>query len=217
MRAISVSQAKDVDLRANRELGMSTLVMMENAGIRITDCIMKILGNKKKNVAVFCGKGNNAGDGLVVSRQLICQAVNVDTFLLAPVNSLSGVAKKNLDILRKLTHKIRQIRNEHDLEKINLSSYMLLIDAIFGIGIKGKVEGIFRAAIRRLNSSKKTIISVDVPSGLDANKGLALGAAVKADYTISLIAPKKGLLTHQGRKFSGRIITRHIGFPWPRL
>lgn len=218
MKAITTRQAKSIDLSATQRLGISTLVMMENAGIRIADFVLKFLEKKKnKRVAVFCGKGNNAGDGLVVSRQLLCEGVNVDTFLFAAERTLSPVAMINLEILKKLTKRISLIGTESDLKKIKFSSYVLLIDAIFGIGLKGKVGGIFKAAIQKMNSSRRVIVSIDIPSGLDANKGCVLGVAAKADYTISLIAAKKGLLINQGRKFSGRIITRHIGFPSPRI
>ena len=223
MRIITVKQAKDIDFQANQRLGISTLVMMENAGIRIADCVLEILKQKrkkkktkksKKSIAVFCGKGNNAGDGLVVSRQLLCEGMDVDTFLFSPGDSLSPIARRNLDILRKMTKKIWLVETESDLERINFNFYTLLIDAIFGIGLKGKVEGIFRAAIQRMNCSRKIIVSIDIPSGLDANKGYPLGIAIKANYTVSLIAPKRGLLINQGPKFSGKLIVRHIGFPW---
>ena len=215
MKIISREQAKEIDFQANQQLGISILMMMENAGIRVADFILKILDKKpNKTIAVFCGKGNNAGDGLVASRQLLCEEINVDTFLLTPGDSLASCARKNLEILKKITKRIQQVETEKDLKGINLSSYGLLVDAIFGTGLKGKIGGIFKAAIEKMNSSKKAIVSIDIPSGLDADKGRVLGIAVKADYTISLIAPKKGLLINQGPRFSGKIITRHIGFPF---
>ena len=214
MKIITAKQAKEIDLRASNELGISTLLMMENAGIRVADFVLQILKRKKKkDIAVFCGKGNNAGDGLVVSRQLLCEGMNVDTFLLAPEHSLSFIARKNLNILKKITKNIFQIQSVDDLKRINFYSYGLLIDAIFGIGLKGKVEGIFKAAIQGMNSSKRIIVSVDIPSGLDVNKGRVLGVAVKANYTLSLIAIKRGILINQGPQFSGKLIVRHIGFP----
>ena len=218
MRCLTVKQVKKIDQKATQQIGISTLVMMENAGIRIADFVLKILAKKKdKKIAVICGKGNNAGDGLVVSRQLICEDVDVDTFLLAPPDSLSTEAKRNLSILKRLTRKIYLIKTKEHLKRISFSSYSLLVDAIFGIGLKGKVEGIFKAAIEKINSSRGTVISVDVPSGLDANKGVPLGIAVNADYTISLIAPKKGFLSNRARRFTGRLITSHIGFPCQRI
>jgi hydroxyethylthiazole kinase-like uncharacterized protein yjeF len=214
MRTISTKQAQEIDLNASQKLNMPTLIMMENAGIRIADFILRILKSRtNKKVAVFCGKGNNAGDGLVISRQLLSEAIEVDTFLLTPQRSLSFAARKNLGILKRMTKKIRQIRTEKHLNGINIHSYGLLTDAVFGIGLKARVEGIFKAAIQRINASKGVIVSVDVPSGLDANTGRVLGIAVRADYTLTLVAPKRGLIINQGPQYSGRIITRHIGFP----
>ncbi|MGD9014466.1 MAG: NAD(P)H-hydrate epimerase [Candidatus Omnitrophota bacterium] len=215
MTTITPRQAKRIDLKAAQQLGISTLVMMENAGIRIADFVLEIFKKKSnKDIAVFCGKGNNAGDGLVVSRQLLCQGIDVDTFLIKAGGSLSPVAGENLKILKRLTKKIRQIKTKKDLEAINLSSYSILIDAIFGIGLKGRVEGIIKEVIQRMNSSKRTIVSIDIPSGLDANRGSVLGIAIKANYTLTLIAPKRGLLINQGPRFTGKLIVKHIGFPW---
>ena len=214
MKAITTKQAKEIDLRATKRLGISTLVMMENAGIRIADFVLEILKRRQnKDTAIFCGKGNNAGDGLVVSRQLLCEGIDVDTFLLAACHSLSPATRKNLEILKKITKNIWQVRSERDLESINFSSYSVLVDAIFGIGLRGKVEGIFKSAIQRMNSSRRIIVSIDIPSGLDAQEGCALGVAIRAGYTLSLIAPKRGLLINQGPKFTGRLIIKHIGFP----
>ncbi len=214
MRTITIHRAKQIDLKAIQELGLSTLIMMENAGIRITDFVLLLLRRKtNKKVAVFCGKGNNAGDGLVVSRQLLCEGIDVHTYLLAPRRSLSFAAAKNLAVLSKLTKKIWRIKTERDLQKVNLARYGLLIDAIFGIGLRGEVGGIFKLAIQRINSSRITVVSVDVPSGLNADNGRIQGEAVKAKYTLSLIAPKRGFLFRQGQKFVGRVIVRHIGFP----
>ena len=214
MKSITARKARQVDLRATQQLGISTLVMMENAGIRIADFVLKILANKpKKKIAVLCGKGNNAGDGLVVARQLLCEGRQVDTFLLAPVSSLSLPARRNLDILRGITKNIYQINTQRNLYRFKFNAYYLLIDAILGLGLKGRVEGIFETAIQMMNASGALIISVDVPSGLDANQGKILGIAVKADYTVSLIAPKRGFLVNQGPRCVGKLITKHIGFP----
>ena len=214
MKKITVKQAKTIDLKARQELGIMTLVIMENAGIKTANFALKILKRKAKNkVAVFCGKGNNAGDGLVVSRQLICAGVDVDTFLLAPGYSLSPVARKNLNILKRISQKIYRIQTEGNLKKIDFSSYGLLIDAIFGIGLRGQLQGVFKAAIEAINLCAKTIISIDLPSGLDAELGRVLGAAVKADYTVTFVAAKRGMFINQGPRYSGKIIVEDIGFP----
>jgi hydroxyethylthiazole kinase-like uncharacterized protein yjeF len=208
-------KAREIDFKATRQWGISSLIMMENAGIRIADFCLKLLKKKNnKRVAVFCGKGNNCGDGLVVSRQLIAARINVDTYLLSPVASLSPPAKKNWKILSKLTKKIYRIETRVQLEKIDINAYGLLIDAIFGIGLRGRVDGIFKEVIQKINCFKRpTVVCIDIPSGLDANRGCSLGCAVKADYTVSLIAAKRGLLVNQGKDLRGKLVIRHIGFP----
>ena len=92
-----------------------------------------------------------------------------------------------------------------------------MVDAIFGIGLKGKIEGIFKKAIQKMNSSNKTIVSVDIPSGLDANSGRILGTAIKANFTVTLIAPKKGLFLNDGPKLTGKLFVKDIGFPVKRF
>ena len=215
MRMLTKRKAKEIDLKATRQWGISSLIMMENAGIRIADFCLKLLKKKKnKRVAVFCGKGNNCGDGLVVSRQLISSGINVDTYLLSSAASLSLPAKKNWKILSKITKKIYHIKTKAQLEKIDINAYGLLIDAIFGIGLRGTVEGIFKEVIQKINYSRaSTVVCIDIPSGLEADRGCSLGCAVKADYTVSLIAAKRGLLVNQGKDLCGKIVIRHIGFP----
>lgn len=215
MKIMTRQQAKEIDLKATRRLGISALMMMENAGIRIAEFCLKLLKHKQhKKVAVFCGKGNNCGDGLVISRQLICAAIDVDTYLLCSPDYLSPAAKKNYRILSRITRKIYLIEKKDALDQINFDSYDLLIDAIFGIGLKGKVRGIFKETIQRINQAKAAkIVSVDVPSGLDADSGYVLGAAIQADYTVSLIGAKKGLLLNQGKRACGKLVIRQIGFP----
>ncbi len=214
MKAITVNQAKDIDLKAQEALGVSTLVLMENAAIAAAEFIYCLLkGKSLKRVAIFCGKGNNAGDGLVLSRQLICRGIKVDTFLLTPSSRLSLAARKNLKILNKITSRIKRIRNASDLKEIKFRNYGLVVDAIFGIGLSGQVTGLFKIAIEAINASGRVIVAVDTPSGLDADKGRVLGAAVKANYTVTFVAPKSGMLINQGPKVCGKIVVKHIGFP----
>jgi NAD(P)H-hydrate epimerase len=213
MKTITSHRARLIDRRATEELGISALVMMENAGIRVADFILQIL-KKKRNlkVAIFCGKGNNAGDGLVVSRQLLSKGIRVDTFLLASGEDLPVQARANLNILSRMSKNIFRIKNDKDLGRIKFSDYALLVDAIFGIGLKGKVRGIFSKAVQKINSARRPTVSIDIPSGLGADSGYPHGVAIKAHYTITFIAPKRGLCIHQGPRFSGRVITEQIGF-----
>ncbi|MCM8791794.1 MAG: NAD(P)H-hydrate epimerase [Candidatus Omnitrophica bacterium] len=211
-KVLTLRQAKQIDLFINKKIGLPTLVMMENAGIRVAEFVKKILkNNKEKKIVIFCGKGNNAGDGLVCARQLISEEFKVDIFLLSLPGELSQQAKINYNILKKLNIKIKIITSGSYLDSIDLSSYTVIVDAIFGIGLKRKIEGVYREVIEKINSSSATVVSIDIPSGLDGNRGLPLDVAIKADYTLTFIAMKKGLLINQGPKFSGKILVEHIG------
>lgn len=211
MRILTQRQARELDMRINKRIGLSTLVMMENAGIRVAEFIKKIVKDNKKKIAVFCGKGNNAGDGLVASRQLISLGFKVDIYLLSLPRYLSKEAKVNYDILRRLNIKPRLILKSSSLNSIDFSLYAVIVDAIFGIGLKGELKGIYKEVIEKINKASAKVVSIDIPSGLDADRGLPLGCAIKADYTITLMALKKGLLVNQGPIFSGKVFVEHIG------
>lgn len=213
IKILTKKKAKQLDLYLSQKLNIPTLVLMENAGIRVAEFVKYLLKDKKdKRIVVFCGKGNNAGDGLVTSRQLICDGFKVDTYLLSDYRDLSYETALNLNILRNISSRIKLIKNSIMLKKIRFSQYAVLIDAIFGIGLSGEVKGIYKEVIEKINSLEIPIVSIDIPSGLDADRGVPLGVAVRADYTITLMAPKRGLLVNQGPYFAGKILVKHIGF-----
>jgi len=214
MRIISREEAKLIDERVAKELGLSTLILMENAGRSVAEEIIKL---KKKRVAIFCGKGNNAGDGFVCARHLLSKGLNPDVFLLTEISEIKNEARINLDILLKLKPKIFKIDAENFIfYKNKIKNYDLVVDAIFGIGLKGEILGLFKEVIAAINSSAKYVVSIDIPSGLDADKGRILGACIKADKTITFLAIKKGMLINEGPKYSGKIIVKDLGFPFKR-
>ena len=214
MRIISREEAKLIDERVAKELGLSTLILMENAGRSVAEEIIKL---KKKRVAIFCGKGNNAGDGFVCARHLLSKGLNPDVFLLTEISEIKNEARINLDTLLKLKPKIFKINAENFIfYKNKIKNYDLVVDAIFGIGLKGEILGLFKEVIEAINSLAKYVVSIDIPSGLDADRGKILGACIKADKTITFLAIKKGMLINEGPKYSGKIIVKDLGFPFKR-
>jgi len=214
MRTISREEAKLIDERVAKELGLSTLILMENAGRSVAEEIIKL---KKKRVAIFCGKGNNAGDGFVCARHLLSKGLNPDVFLLTEISEIKNEARINLDTLLKLKPKIFKINAENFIfYKNKIKNYDLVVDAIFGIGLKGEILGLFKEVIEAINSLAKYVVSIDIPSGLDADRGKILGACIKADKTITFLAIKKGMLINEGPKYSGKIIVKDLGFPFKR-
>jgi len=210
MKTITVSQARLLDKRAREVYGISTLMLMENAGRAVAEEIIKL---KKRRIAIFCGKGNNGGDGFVCARHLFAGGIRPDLFLAGRISDVKGEAGLNLDILLRLKHKIFEIDGKNvDLLKEKICRYDLILDAIFGVGLKGGVKGLFGYLIELINSSVAYIVSVDVPSGLDADTGEVSGACIKADRTVTFIAKKRGMIKGKAPGYCGKIIVKDLGF-----
>lgn len=208
---IDSRQARALDSRAKEKLGIPTLILMENAGRAVFEEAMKMLRGKKE-VAVFCGKGNNGGDGFVAARHLLSCGIKPGIFLTGSINEVVNEAKTNLEILLKLKQKIFEINEENlNLVKNRISKYALVIDALLGVGLSGEVRGIFRDLINIINAAKVKVLAVDIPSGLDANTGEILGCGIIADSTVTFVAKKRGMAAGQGRKYCGKIIVKDLG------
>lgn len=203
MRSISVSQAQAFDRYAQEELGIPSIILMENAGRSVAEEALKMLRNKKR-VAVVCGVGNNGGDGLVAARHLLNAGVKVKVYLIGKISKLKPDPKLNLEILVRMGQKILRFPSL-------IKGSDLIIDAIFGIGLKSEVRGHYAQIIGFLNKTGKPILSVDVPSGLDADSGKILGVAIKAKETVTFVASKKGFSNGRGPKHCGKIVVRDIG------
>jgi len=212
-RLLTAKEAKDIDRRAKDIFGISTLVLMENAARGVAEEVVKILRGRK-NVAVFCGKGNNAGDGFAAARHLLTCGVNLSIFLAGRIQDVENEAGINLGILLKMKQKIIEVGEENlYLVKNKVSECTLIIDALLGIGLQGQVKGIVRDLIGIINTSKAYILSVDIPSGLDATEGRVLGCCVKADRTVTFVARKRGMVLGEGPKYCGRIVVKDLGIP----
>ncbi len=211
---LSREQARDVDRRATENYGMPSIVMMENAGGSVTT---HLLAQKPRGpMIICCGKGNNAGDGFVIARHLDNHQIPVQVILFADPNELTKDAKTNYDILVhsgiQITHYYEQSFSEVDL--LNLfSSAEWIIDALFGTGLQGLVRAPFDIIIHAINHSKKKILAVDIPSGLDCDLGKPLGIAVKAQQTLTFVALKKGFSNPEAKPFIGHVEVIDIGIP----
>jgi len=211
-KSLTARQSRDIDIKARETLGIPTLVLMENAGRGVSEEAIKILRRKKKKVAIFCGKGNNGADGFVTARHLLTQGIKADIYLSGSIAEVENEARPNLEILLKLKQRVREVEEANlHLVKSKISGYGLIIDALLGVGLAGEVRGIYRDLIGIINNSRAYILSVDIPSGLDATTGKVLGCCVKADETITFIAKKRGMVCGDGPKYCGKIIVRDLG------
>ena len=163
--------------------------------------------------AVFCGPGNNGGDGLAAARLLLQRGVSVRTILVGDWAKMTADAREMARRLQAVGGEIEAF-DPDDLEQ---SAWLGLcdcaIDALLGVGLKRPVQRAFLAAVRRLNSLSCPVVACDLPTGLDGDTGRVLGEAVRADMTVTFTAAKPGLYLDQGRVYSGQVRVIDIGLP----
>jgi len=214
-KTITPDEMRTVEERA-AALGVSRLLLMENAGCAVARAILRLRARLKRGVLVIAGLGNNGGDGLVAARHLAGVGVSVKVILLGKDEDIKGEeAAVNWGIVSRMTRSITTLttasREELLAHKNLFEECGVIVDAIFGTGIKGEVREPFATAIDLINSSKAYKVSVDIPSGLDPLTGEVQSKAVKADLTITFHKAKPGLL--KNKKIVGRLVVAPIGIP----
>ncbi len=212
MKVSSVSEMRGLDRMAMEKFGIREELLMENAGLSVYSVILQKLGIRHKKFVLFCGAGNNGGDGFVIARKLHSNGGDVRVFLLGNPEKFKGAAKLNLDILTRLPVEIRKVESGDGIKREILHADAI-VDAIFGTGLDREVEGIYADVIRLVNESGKTVFSVDIPSGVNGNTGKVMGIAIKADYTVTFGLPKIGNILYPGYALGGELYVTHISFP----
>ena len=217
MKVVTAAEMRQIDQDTIEGIGIPGIVLMETAGSAIVRAIEQHYPTCHR-IGIFIGKGNNGGDGLVIARQLAHAGRDVYLFLVSPADSFTGEAAINLQIAKRLGLQIEEILTDAGFYgtgtvPTTLASCELLVDAIFGTGLRDTVRGSIATVIKTLNNLSIPILSVDLPSGLDANTGHSLGVCVRADRTVTIGLPKRGLLVHPGAEFAGKLEVVDIGFP----
>jgi NAD(P)H-hydrate epimerase len=195
-------------------LGMRRFLMMENAGHGVADLIVHKFKNlRNKRMVAVCGTGNNGGDGFVASRHLAGYGAKITVILLgSPSDLRSEEARLNWGIIEKMDSTEMIFGKElTDEVKSRIAKAQIILDSIFGTGIKGEIREPYASAIDAINKSKAYVLAVDVPSGFDPNTGLIHEKCVKADTTITFHRLKVGLA--RGRKYTGPVHVEWIGIP----
>ncbi|MBD5561196.1 NAD(P)H-hydrate dehydratase [Clostridium botulinum] len=212
MRITSSENFRKMDNYCIENIGIPSIVLMENAALKIVSNIDLQLNNR---FVIVCGKGNNGGDGLAVARHLHCLNKEVEVFIIEKSKDGTKDFKINYNILKNMNLNIKTIRDYEDLDYLRESIMKsdMVLDAIFGIGLSRKIEGIYKDTISVINENSKSTLAIDVPSGLNANTGEIEGVCIEANTTVSFEMYKEGFLTYYGDKYLGNIIIESIGIP----
>ncbi|MFH1287763.1 MAG: NAD(P)H-hydrate dehydratase [bacterium] len=243
MKIPNAADIKNIDLLAQKKYNIPGIILMENAGRSSKKIIEKYFGSldgslEKKKIIVFAGHGNNGGDGLCLARHLgFISLAQVKIFLLSSPDKFKNEAKINLDILQKSgfditlltqkniytaekylpssssTPKTKSFRISSSIDELGLQDCDLIIDSIFGIGFHGIMPYFHQKVIESINKSQKTVISIDIPSGINADTGGIETIAVKANLTITMELPKPGLFLPPAVDCTGRLEIVKLGYP----
>ncbi len=196
--------------------------LMEVAGRGAALAALSLWHENPGHIAIFCGSGNNGGDGLVVARYLSLWGVPASCFLLLPENSSASLqmstkeAEANRKILAALDVEITLLEDNDQVEEILgsiINNSTMLVDALFGTGLSRPVAGLAKHVIEAINASSKPVLSIDLPSGINSDTGQIMGAAVRADKTVTFGSLKPGHLSHPGAEYAGIMHLVDIGLP----
>lgn len=210
---ITAAQMRALEEKAVKE-GITIAALMENAGKSVADEVMKSAGTDQA-ISVFCGYGNNGGDGMCAARHLIEKGYTAKVFLAGKPKPFSPQAQACYDKLLELKHKPQTLASQDEIEKAfnNIEESGLIIDALFGIGIRGPLDDFYQKLIFKINRSGAPVIAVDIPSGLGADSGRPLGIAIKAHKTITFGYPKAGFKNPEAKAYVGELVIADIGLP----
>lgn len=213
--AVNSNQMKEIDRYTIETMKIPQMVLMERAALSVAERII-IDCNKKDRIAILCGPGNNGGDGVAAGRILHMQGYHVALLfiyesgfkdlmeLLSPDSMISDGLRDQLVIAKNIGVPVANNK---------LEEYTVIIDAIFGVGMNRELKGFTRQVVEDINRSGARVYAVDIPTGISSDTGNVLGAAIKADETITFGYMKLGMLLYPGTDYVGKVTIADIGFP----
>jgi ADP-dependent NAD(P)H-hydrate dehydratase / NAD(P)H-hydrate epimerase len=229
-KVLTAAEMREVDRLTTERYGIPSIILMENAAHAVAKVITEKLGGsvKGKLILILCGKGNNGGDGAALARLLWKDGAHVCPLLFGRIDDITGDARTNLDILAGIDKDVatsggefnKLIVHQDDEDLIPLLEGMLsservdiVVDAMYGTGLTRELSGIYTEVIQRLENHAPNILSIDLPSGLDADRGYPLKANVSASTTVTFTAPKPANVIAPGSRFNGELVVANIGSP----
>ena len=217
MKLVTAKEMKALDVQAQNDYAMPGILLMDNAAQAVAEAVHEALtALEGERVVIFCGGGNNGGDGLGAARWLQSYGVSVRAFIVgAALDAVQGDAALELAMFTKAGGRVEALSTEDDwvLAELAASKADVLVDALLGTGFHGELEGDILRACELLNKSEKYILAVDIPTGVNADNGAVSENAVRADHTVTMALVKTGLLLYPGREYCGDIELADISMP----
>jgi len=220
MRVLNTQQMREADRRTIDEIGIPSIVLMENAGRQAVAAMEAAFDDlASSHVGVLCGRGNNGGDGFVVARTLVQRGVETSVFLLGRVADVRGDARINLEVLGRIGLTVVEIGDaqEWELHFSEISQCELLVDAVLGTGFHGQLSGLLETVVADVNGLGVPVVAIDLPTGLSADTHEVAGEAIEASMTVTLAAPKIPLILPPADSHGGDLVIADIGIPLPVL
>ena len=215
MIVTTAAEMRRMDALAIERFGIPSTTLMERAGAGAAEILLARFPHVRKHgVVVLAGKGNNGGDGFVVARALKRRRVRADVILAVPASEIRGPARTKLQAWQRTGGKVQHV-TATKLEPLAraLARAGCVVDALFGTGLAGEVTGLPAELITLVNASGLPTVALDLPSGLEADRGVPLGIAIEAELTIAFAAPKIGTLIYPGARYAGEVAVVDIGIP----
>ncbi len=207
--ALSAKEMAELDRRLVKDFRIDLAMMMENAGRSLATQARTMMGGVEgKKIVVMAGKGNNGGGGMVAARNLHNWGAQVDTVLVTPRHELKELPLRQLDILTMIG-----VRSLHHARASEVERCDLIVDALLGYNQSGNPRGVVADLVITANSSKKPILCLDIPSGLDPDDGFPNDPCIKGTQTLTLALPKRGLVKRRAQPYVGDLFLADIGVP----
>jgi NAD(P)H-hydrate epimerase len=216
MKVVTGEQMRKIEKVAIEELGIPSILLMEAASLRLTECCLKALESvKNPKTLIVCGPGGNGGDGMALARHLHNHGVELHVIFIGDINAVKGDPSVYLEIIKKLKVPIEPVPLTGLLPDISqkIKDADIVVDAMLGTALTRNVDQNFQYVIEMINRHAKYVISVDIPSGVHAGTGQIMGCAVEADETVTFAYPKTGILAYPGAGCAGKVHVADISLP----
>ena len=216
MRILNAEQMREADRRTIQDIGIASLVLMENAGRQAVAAIESLYPDlAERQIAIVCGKGNNGGDGFVIARTLQQRGFDVSVFVIGSAAEIKGDARVNLEILSRIGQDVVEVTDETawELHGAEVTGHDLIVDAIFGTGLATPLSGFHQTVVADINDAGVPVVAIDIPSGMSADTADMIGDCIDATVTVTLGAPKLPLVLPPAEMKAGEVVIADIGIP----